>query len=120
MEAHKRRSNLSLFGVPEEGGNSCVEERSLFVKEQLHIDTPCKLLITKRVGRLKVNGTRPIVTTFVVPEDRLDLWGKKYSDQAIWNEQRLYPSDQKGKDKSVTSTEGAEEVRNCFSSGCDV
>ena len=48
-----------FFGVPEEEGKSCVEELSLFMKEQLHFDTPFELLDTRRVGRLKDNGSDP-------------------------------------------------------------
>ena len=70
MEAQKRRRNLMFFGVPEVEGNSCLEELSLFMREQLHVDTPCELLGTRRVGHLKADGTRPTVTTFVVPLKR--------------------------------------------------
>ena len=77
-EEHKRRSNLMFFSLPDEEGNSCVEELSSFMKEQLHLDTPCKLLNTKRVGRLKVNGTLPIVTTFVIPMERQKVWERRF------------------------------------------
>ena len=33
---------------------------------------------TRRVGRLKADGTRPIVTTFVVPLERQKVWEQRF------------------------------------------
>ena len=70
---------MIFFGIPEEEGKTCDEVLSLFMREHLHMDSPCELINTRRIGHKKADGTRPIITTFIIPTERLKVWGKRFS-----------------------------------------
>ena len=68
-----------FFSIPEDEGKSCSEELTGFFKEQLNIETPFELMNTKRIGHAKSCGSRPLLTSFVSPRDRLLVWRKRFS-----------------------------------------
>ena len=80
METNARKNNLMFFGVPEKDDTTSCEQIILsHLKTSLHIEDPCRIYNTKRVGLKRKDSPRPIVTTFADPTERIRVWGKRHN-----------------------------------------